>query len=242
MISVTDNLRDFTRGLDTVARTQVPFATAQAITFTAKASAVALKAELAQVFDSPTAFVRNSPYSTSATKASLEATIGIRDKGARAAPAQYIKEHFSGGGRDGKPFERVLRGLGALPDGYKAIPASGMKTDRNGNPDRKALTELIGALKTGFSVFAGKGKRSSQVGYFVVIPGTAGPRTAHLTPGIWRRIQRGADRTAVPVMIFAEQSTYTKALDLPALVEATVRDKFGAIFAESLDNAVRTAR
>ena len=92
-INVSDNIKEVTRGMDDLVRRQVPFATAQALTRTARAAAADLKRELGSVFDRPTPFIANSPFATSASKARLEATVGIRDKGGRAAPAQYLKEH-----------------------------------------------------------------------------------------------------------------------------------------------------
>lgn len=50
-ISVKSNIDEVVRGLDDVARRQVRFAAAQALTFTARNAAADLKRELGSVFD-----------------------------------------------------------------------------------------------------------------------------------------------------------------------------------------------
>lgn len=238
-INVRDNAAELTRRLSATARDQVPFATALALTRTAKALERSLQLELGQVFNNPTPFVARGTFSTSANKRELTATVGMRDRArdGRAGPAMYVKESFSGGARDLKPFERALKKLGALPQGYKAVPGADLKTDRYGNPDRKTLTEIIGALSSGFSVHTGRGKRASLVGYFVVMPGAAG-RTAHFKrPGIFRRVQRGAERSVQCMLVFQTAASYRKRIDLPTLARAVVTRDFDRLFKGALAQA-----
>lgn len=238
-LNVRDNAAALSRHLSATAREQLPFATALALTRTAKALERALQIELAQVFDNPTPFVARGTFSTLANKRELTATVGMRDRtrDGRAGPALYVKESFSGGARDMKPFERALKKLGALPEGYKAVPGADLKIDRYGNPDRKTLTEIIGALSSGFSVHSGRGKRAARVGYFVVMPGAAG-RAAHFKqPGIFRRVQRGTERAVQSMLVFQTAATYRKRLDLPALARAIVARDFDRQFKAALAQA-----
>ena len=238
-INVRDNAAELSRHLSATAREQVPFATALALTRTAKALERSTQMELGQVFNNPTPFVARGTFSTSANKRELTATVGMRDRtgAGRAGPAMYVKESFSGGARDLKPFERALKKLGALPEGYKAVPGYDLKTDRYGSPDRKKLTEIIGALSSGFSIYSGRGKRTALVGYFVVMPG-AGGRAAHFKyPGIFRRLQRGDGRAVQCMFVFQTTASYDKRIELPALARAVVTRDFGIFLRGALAQA-----
>lgn len=242
-INVKSDIDKVVRRLADEARKQVPFATALAITRTAKAVEQDLRGELGSKFDRPTPYVAKGTFSTSAKKTDLTAWVGMRDQARRGgSPAQYVREQFGGGVRGQKPFERALSAMGALPEGWRAMPAAGIKTDRYGNPDRRTITEVLGALKRRVSVFAGRGKRMAQVGYFVVREGDSNPRVRHLSPGIWRRIARGKERATVPVFIFTTSASYQRRIDLPRITGKTVQRVFRAEFNRAIERAMRTAR
>lgn len=239
-INVKDNLADVTRDLTRAAREQLPFATALTLTRTAKALERELQTALTRVFDNPTPFIARGTFATAANKRELAATVGMRDtaRAGGASPAQYVKEFFSGGARNMKPFERALRRIGALPAGYKAIPGRDLKTDRYGNPDRRLLAEIIGALSSKTSIHSGRGKRAALVGYFVVLPGASG-RAAHFKqPGILRRIQRGAQRSVQSMFVFETTARYRKRLDLESLAQRVVNRDFATLFDAALTQAL----
>jgi hypothetical protein len=201
------------------------------------------------VFDSPKPSIVKGTFSTPATRAKLETEVGVRDKKTASgfAPADYVGEHFSGAARPQKPYERALQSMGVLPDGWRAVPGEDLKLDRYGNPSRKDLAEVFGALKSRMSVYKGRGKKAARYGYFIVAPGSADPRTRHLIPGIWRRRETYAtgsynDRPAIAVFIFVRHADYTKRIDLPRLAREVVEREFSAHFAAALDSAIRTAR
>lgn len=238
-INVSDNIKDITRGLDDFARQQVPFATAQALTFTARNAAADLKRELGSVFDRPTPFIANSPFFTAASKSRLEATVGIRDKGGRATPAQYLKEHFDAGARGNKPMEKALRAAGYLPAGWLAIPSNdGVKKDAFGNVSRATVARILGALKQGTTARQG----ASAFRLFVVPPGDKRKATRHLAPGIWSANRVGDSMVLKPVFLFVQAARYEKVLDLQKTVGATVQREFARQFGIALSAAIRTAR
>lgn len=191
------------RALDDVQRRQVPFASALALTRTARAVEKSLQDEIRRVFDRPRPSTVKSTFSTPAKKNDLRATVGIKDiKPADGLPPSvYLKEHFSGGVRGFKPMERALQAGRHLPRGWRVVPAEGMPADRFGNPRKEKVREVLGALKSGLSLYSGKGKRQAVIGYFVVQPGARDPRVGHLQPGVYRRIQRKTDRAAVPLSL-----------------------------------------
>lgn len=243
-ISIRDNIKDATRWLSDYERNQVPFAAALALTRTGKVVEKGLQQTMTDVFDNPTPFITRGTFATSAKKSDLTTTVGMRDqaRNGRGSPADYVREQFYGGERGEKAFERAFRAIGALPAGWRAIPAAGIKSDRYGNPDRRAVAEVLGAMRRGLSVFSGRGKRAAQVGYFVVMPGTSDPRVLGLQPGVWRRTQRGGDRAVVPVFVFTQQAAYTPRIDLPALASQISAVEFPRQFAAALSRALRTAR
>lgn len=243
-VSVTDNLKEITQGLDDLAKRQLPFVTAKAVTFTARAIKDELSNTMKSVFDNPNPYTLRSTFATSATKSAPESTIGVRDqKPSRGvAPATYLKEHFGGGDRGNKPMEKAMQALGVLPRGWLAMPAAGMKLDRYGNPDKRQVTEILGALKSGARIFAGRGKRQSLQGYFIVKPGETSERARHLAPGVWRRIQRSGDSSVVPVFVFADGASYRDVIDLPKIAQDVINRKFGLIFSDAMNQAIATAR
>lgn len=240
LINVSYNIKDVERELNRVARDQLPFASAVAITRTAKILDRELSGQLSAELDSPTPYIARATFSTSARKDRLEATIGVRDQASRgASPAQYVQEHFSGDARGMKPYELALQSIGALPRGMRAVPGAGIKLDRFGNPNRRDVQEVIGAVRRGISVFKGKGKRTVLTGYFVRLPQDRRPQARHLAPGIWRRIGMDA---VIPVFLFIDEAGYRKRFDLPKLARTVIDRDFDRELATAIDQAVRTAR
>ena len=216
---------------------QVPFATAVAITKTAKSVEKRLQADMSRAFKSASPFVQRATFSTSATKANLSATVGIKDKkpAGGTAPSVLLKEHFTGGVRGNKPFEKALITMGVMPQGYRAIPGNGMKLDAYGNPSRREIGEMLGALRSRMQVFKGRGKNVALVGYFVVPVGAA----SKLHPGVYKRIDRAVLAT---MFIFVRRASYQKVIDFERDATRVVASEFQQNFDAALINAMRTAR
>lgn len=238
-INVSDNIKDVTRGLDDLARRQVPFATAKALTNTAKAALAELQREIKSVFDRPTPFITKSPFMTPATKSKLEATVGVRDIGGRMTPAQYLAEHFAAGSRGNKPMERAMRAAGILRAGWLVVPSSdGIKKDAYGNVSKATVSRVIRELQGG----ARRQDKGATYRLFVVHPGQADRRTRHFAPGIWSIARIGDQSVIKPVFFFVTAATYRKVLDLPRIAQRVVANDFGRNFRTALDDALRTAR
>ncbi|MEZ0246098.1 MAG: hypothetical protein ACAH09_05620 [Methylophilaceae bacterium] len=242
MIRITHNLDKLVKHLNAIEK-QIPFAAAKTLTVIGKQAKSQLGSDIRDVFERPTPYIANSPFSTVATKAKPETIVGIRDQASRgASPAQYIKEHFGGGIRGSKPFEMLLGGMGVLPAGWKAVPAAGLKLDAFGNPSRAQLKEILGALRTGLRVASGRGKRQSLQGYFVVLPGKTHRLSAHLSPGIWRRIERSGRSVIIPVFIFVSNANYRDSINLRKIAANVIERDFNAVFAREMVNALGTAK
>lgn len=223
--------------LGDLARNQLPFALAKTLTATAKGIETRLQAEMASVFKSPSPYVKRATFVQPASKSNLSAVVGIKDMkpSGGTAPSVLLKEHFTGGLRGHKPFEKALEAMGAMPAGYRAIPASGMKLDSYGNPSKRMIVEMLGALRSSMSIWKWRGKKARLVGYFVIQVGDK----SHLHPGVYYRPNRGA---LLCMFIFVQQAAYRKAINLDQLAVDVVAKKLQGNFEVAFANAVETAR
>lgn len=232
-----EGMEELKRTLNDMGRKQVPFAAAKAITQTAKSVERKLQANMAGAFKSASPFVKRATFSTSATKANLTATAGLKDQkpSGGTAPAVLLKEHFTGGLRGNKPFEKAIMALGGLPRGWRAVPGSGIKLDSYGNPSRKEIGEMLGSLRTRMQVFKGRGKKMAMVGFFVVPVGAK----SHLSPGIYKRVARGALLT---MFVFVKRAAYRKVINLERSANEVAAREFQPNFDAAFTEAMRTAR
>lgn len=218
------------RGYLANAEKLVRYATAVALTRTAKELEFRLQRELQQVFNNPTPWIASkSTYIKPATKQNLTAVVGVKDR-----QVLYLKEHFNAGARGQKPYERILRGLGVLPPGYVTTPGSGLKLDGRGNPNRAQLSEILGSVKTKMAVAKGRGKRMGMVYYFAIVPGMK----SHLRPGIYLR--RGSE--IKPMLMFVQSADYRRRIDLQAFADQWAGKIFEREFSLAFEQAMRTAR
>lgn len=235
MITVKiEGLAKLQKQLNDLQRKQIPFATAVALTNTAKAVGKQLTQEMARNFDKPTPYTLKSTFVSPAKKSDLKAIVGLKDKGMRVPPSVLLKEHFSGGHRGNKPMEKALAGMGVLPTGWRVIPGAGMPLDQFGNARRSALREIFGSLKSRASVYKGRGKRMQLVGYFLIPVGS----DSHLAPGVYLK----TGREIKPMLIFIKAASYRKVLDLERIATDVVGKEFEGEFSRALANALATAK
>lgn len=232
-----EGVEDLKRSLSDIGKKQVPFAAAKAITKTAKSVEARIQSDMAGAFKSASPYVKRATFSTSATKANLTATVGLKDQkpAGGTAPAVLLKEHFTGGLRGNKPFEKAIIALGVMPIGYRAVPGGGMKLDAYGNPSRNEIGEMLGALRTRMQVYKGRGKRVELVGYFIIPVGAR----SHLHPGIYKRVARGAIKA---MFIFVNKAAYRKVIDMERSAREVVAREFQPTFDAAFAEAMRTAR
>src|ERR1051325_4706485 len=109
---------------------QFPFATALALTRTAKDAQPAVRARMQKDFDRPTPFTLNSTYITPAKKTDPVPTADVyfKNEASKGTPAaKYIAPEVFGGQRGQKRFEHALRAAGILPQGMVTVPGAGAK-------------------------------------------------------------------------------------------------------------------
>lgn len=124
---VSTNRREVERGLSDFAKSQLPFATALALSATARAIAAAELREIDKTMPTATRFTLQGVAMTPARKNELIATVFMKD-----AQAKYLKPYVTDG-------RQVLYG------GRRAQPVPiGIATDAAGNIGRGKLKSLIG--------------------------------------------------------------------------------------------------
>jgi hypothetical protein len=236
-INITENIRQAIGSLDATFAKQVPFATSLAITKTAQDIPAAMGREAGSVFDRPRPFTTGAGamYVKSATKHSLTAEAGYKD-----IQSRYLKWQIGGGDRVQKGFERALAGMGMLPAGYLTTPGEGIKLDAFGNIPRAQIIQILGQLKSGASVFKGRGKYMTRSGLFVVFPGATDPRVRHLTPGVWERYGNGHRIT--PLIHYVDAAAYRPRLDIAGTARRVVDARFPAHFEAAWQQARATAK
>jgi hypothetical protein len=264
-IDITMNISQVLSTFDAVKRDQVPFALARALTRTVGKAKPALQDGMRSSFDRPTRYTLNSVYSTPATKAKLEATVGIKDGLAtsKGTPAsKYLAPEVYGGGRRIKRFERALINAGIMLPGYYAIvPSKGSwaaKVDAFGNIPASFVVRLLSYLQA-FAEVGSKAnmtrgkieklarvKRSKRghktIGGVVYFVSYGNGRNQHLHPGIWaKRGTHGAD--VAPVILFVRDApTYRPRFRFYGIAEQVIRNEFNREFQQSLAQAMATNR
>lgn len=229
---------------------QVRFAAAVALTKTAKAVEVAEKREMRDVFDRPTPNTMNSTYVKPATPQTLAAEIGIKNfAGKGIAADKYLAAQIKGGSRRMKRFEKALQSVGALPDGYRAVPGAAAKMDAFGNMQGGQIVQILSFFKAfpemGYKAnmsdkrrmqLAKGSKKSVGFAYFVGRPGD------RLPLGIYQRFNLSHGSAIKPVIIFVPHATYQAVFDFKFVAAGVVDREWARQFDSALTEAMRTAR
>lgn len=251
-INVTSNIAETIKRLQAQAK-QVPFATAVALTKTAQVVRQEEVKEMKDSFDRPTPYTLNSLFVKPATKTDLTARVWLKDAwgGGNTPAARYLLPQITGGLRKLKPFEKMLRSVGALPAGMYAVPGSGAQMDGYGNMSSGQIQQILSYFKTfpeaGYTKNLTKEGREKKwrgtrnkrgFAYFV-----GRPADGKLPLGIWQRFNFGAMGSAIkPIMIFVDRATYQIMYDFQYIADRTVKREFPRQFEAALRQEMATAR
>jgi hypothetical protein len=248
-----EGMEELKRKMSDLQKRQLPFATAQALTLTAKDVEAAEYREMRDVFDRPTKTTLTSLYVRPATRARLVAEVGIKDfAGKGNAASKFLAAQVKGGTRRAKRFEVALQRVGAMPDaGYRVVPGEGANLDGNGNISPGQIVQILSWFKafpeTGYKAnmtdkrraALGRGNRRTGALGFAYFVGRPGDR---LPLGIWKRISLGHGSAIKPVMLFVPHANYQALLDFHFVAQATVEKNFNRHFAATFRAAIETAR
>jgi hypothetical protein len=232
---------------------QTRFATAVALTRTAKAAEAAETHEIKDVFDRPTPFTQKAVFTKPATKAHLTAAVYLKDFAGKGVPAsKYLKAEIKGGFRRLKKFERALVSAGVMPPGYYAVPGKAAEMDAFGNMKGSEIVRILSFFRAfpeagyranitdkGKARLAKGSKRKGTLGYEYFV---GAPVDGKLPLGIWQRFFLGHGQAIKPVIIFVKSAQYQKLFDFEYVARKTVEKEFPRQMRQAYQEAIRTAR
>lgn len=229
---------------------QIAYATALALTKTAKMVEEKQKREMRDVFDRPTPYTLSSTYTKSAAKDNLVAEVGLKNYASKATPAvKFLQPQVRGGSRRMKRFEKALQSVGAMPAGFRAVPGAAAQRDKFGNIKPSQIVQILSWFKAfpdaGYKAnMSDKRRASLQKGSktrqgFAYFAGRPGNR---LPDGIWQRFAFAKGSAIKPVIIFVRNANYKAIYDFDyvsrKVADRELPDQINAAVAEAL----RTAR
>lgn len=221
MITVKVDAARLERRLQAIAGDQVPFATALALTNTARDCSKALTEELPKHLDNPTPFTLKAFTIERAEKATLRARVFAKD-----AQGRYLKWQIDGGDR--APSRKLQR-----------LPAE-ITLNAYGNLPAGEIKRLVALAKAGKRVSKARGAKvgvSSKVDLFYGDPG--GGRAV----GIYKRIVKGDQEFLVPLVIMPQGPVkYRPRFPAEQIVRGTAARVFPERFREAMRRAVSTAK
>lgn len=232
-------LADGLAELTEIEQRQIPFATALALTETAKLIKSSIEDEMRAVFDRPTPFTMNALRLIPATKQKLEARVWIKDEADGAAPAtRWLTPEVYGGPRNKKRSESLLRARGILPEGKFIVPGKGMKLDNYGNIGRGQLQKILSGLRAQGDRLQNSTDSRRSVGnrsrYFVM-------RKGREAIGIAERV--GTRRGDIQmVLAFVSKPGYAKTLDFFEIGDRVADRELASQFEKAFDRALSTRR
>lgn len=266
MITVKTNISHALAAL-TGQQKQVKFATAVALTRTAKDVEAATYAEFRRVFDRPTPMTMKSLRTKPAKAQELWARVYVKDRALGGknpnSAAEIFSHHFTAGQRIRKQLEYVLADNGFITASERVVPGGAAKLDRYGNMSRGQIVQIlsqIGVRRAGYDSSPTSSKRSrrnvAQAGQIFwsygaaakrrplvdkasgITYGFAGGAASHLPRGAWVR----AGRTVRPLLLVVSGAAYRRRIDFDAIAARVIAQKFDSHFVSAMEMALRTAR
>lgn len=250
MIQIKHDFASLMSSMTDKQKKQIPFATSLAINRTAQKVRQAQVKEMRDIFNRPTLYILNSVFIKPSTKSNLVAIIGIKDQAFNGAPASKIlTAEIAGGSRRYKKFEKALRSVGALPDGYYIVPGEAASMDAYGNVSRGQIVQILSYFKAfpeaGYKANSTDASRARLkrgtktkmgVSYFVGRPGDGRSQF-----GIWQRIHSGFGKAIRPVFIFVTHTQYQAIYDFKYVSGLIIKREYPIEFNVAFNQAMRTA-
>lgn len=241
---------------------QVAYAASRALNTLAFKAMKEGQDHIRQRINQPTNFTVKSWYvRRKATKQKMEAVVGWSDylsskrtqDGQFAGAEYYLAQHWNGGGRKYKAFEKHLSRTGILPAGMFAVPGQAAADlgmiDASGNMKASVIVAIMSGVggfdELGYQANATvrQSKRrsaSARAKRHVYWAGKPGKNTP---AGIWVIDDKHSDRGRLrPVIVFVRAPRYRVRLDIGVIHQRVVAAGFRAEFDKELAAALRSAR
>ena len=245
-ISVYTDISGLVRKMD-LAKRQVPFATALALTKTAQGVKTDLVAAMSSTFEQPTSYTLGSLQVGRATKADPVATVGVKGGSTGVGAIRYLRPEVYGGER-AHAIDALLRPIGLPPAGMYAVPGKAAKLSGARRIDISWLRSLVADIgeqgvvnARGIVTRGSKGSKrrkgqGKNLEYFVLTE-----RWGKLLPGIYGR-RSGRPSGAFPLVIFVRRPKYRAKFDFYGIATRAAVARFPAEFRSAVDVALATAR
>lgn len=220
---------------------QERFATAVALTRTAKDVEAGLYEEIGRKWDRPTPFSRRSLFVRPARKDHLSASVEVKDyfpSKSPATPDQVYKHQYFKGQRRRKGIERYAERAGLISSGEWLVPASGARFDAYGNMSRGQVAQMMSQLRLGLDPYAWKSKSARSKANQRAAGEMFWSRGGHLKRGVWMRRGSGV----VPVMLVVSSVSYDPTIDMPRIGESIAVRRFPVHHEAETAKAWATAR
>jgi hypothetical protein len=223
-IDIRADVKALQKNLTALAQTQLPFATAQALTAMAKIGQASGKSIIACAFPSATPFTRNSVGFTPARKNNPVATVFVKD-----IAASYL-EPYEFGGSHKLPKSKV---------GGTLLNPKDIKTNQYGNISKGTLARLTGRA----DIFVGaiKTKRGATINGIWQRPMVAAQaKGMGKNGGTLRGINKGGSLKLL--VRFGDALPVQQHLGFRAGVSKAILAAFHAEMSKALAAAIKTAR
>ncbi|MFC2974721.1 hypothetical protein ACFOJE_21240 [Azotobacter bryophylli] len=243
-ISAHVDVGEISRKLSDLAKKQIPFATALALTRTAqlvkKGTLDVMRARL----DRPTPITMSSVFVKPATKARLEARVWFKDSWSSGIPAdRYMQPAVLGGARRHKRFEKALISRQIMKPNQYAVPAKEFLNQYGnitGGLAKKVLSGLGAAeMTSGYKANATNSRRSRRKGNadrFFVLHGL------DRSSGIWERKATRWGDAIRPVFLFVDAPYYKVRIPFEKIAANIVKAHLQREFEQAMTKALATAK
>lgn len=272
LIRVEHDLGKIASLMDSIKERQLPFATAKALTLTAKEAQAETYKEFERKFDRPTPFTMRSLFIKPATKRDLTAEVFVKDRAIGGknpnSIAAMLRHQFGGGPRIVKVMESALRRAGLLGQGEFIVPGAAAKLDRYGNVSRGQLAQILSQIGVGGAgydnaptnsrrsrknvakagkIFWSRGPGMPSGGSYRGSRKKFDPSTGAYDGTSYQHLPRGAwmrdGRSVKPLLLVVGSApNYRRRIDMDRIGKEAVARHFNRIFAQTYREAVETAR
>lgn len=255
MIKVKVDTKDLQNQIKTIATGQIPFATSLAINRTAKKVKANLEHEIIDVFDNPTPYIKKSVAISYSDKANLRARVWLKDEAHKGNPPNKIlAAEITGGERRLKRFEKALRAVGAIPNGYFLVLGEKAPKDVYGNVSPGFIVRILSYFRAfpeagykanitdeGKKKLAKGNKKAAGASYYVGYAGNGSQL------GIWRRnhtssLYAGPVRPVEPMFILVPTVNYKPIFDFEFVANNTIKKEYDNEFKNAFTYANATAK
>jgi hypothetical protein len=253
-------LKEVIANIEGLARTQIPYAAAKALTKTAQDVKDAEVKQMSSSLDRPTPYTLGSLYVKSATKANLEAMVYFKDKssaGKGNPAANWMQPEVEGGRRNVKRFESALQRIGVLPKGMYVVPGAACQLDVYGNIPAGLIVQILSYFQAlgeqGYranitdkrkAALAKGSKRTMKAGYEYFVSYGKGTRSGrqHLPAGIYKRVSLIGQGNIKPIMMFVKAPSYKKRFPFYEIAQKTINQMLLPRFDEAMKEALLTMK